>query len=95
MVVAGMLVCQTERIEPSLWPQRWTWGMSLCGVGLLLYVFMAGAIGVLPEGLEAARAVRPAWFNWPLFLLALPAVAAPFIDLAGQLRSRQIRATGV
>jgi hypothetical protein len=39
--------------------------------------------------------VRPAWFNWPLFLLALPAVAAPFIDLAGQLRSRQIRATGV
>ncbi len=93
MVLAGILLCQAEQTEPTLQPRRWTWGMNLIGVVLLLYVFMADAIDVLPEGVEAVRTVRPIWFNWPLFLLALPAAAAPFIDLASRLWTWHARAT--
>jgi hypothetical protein len=95
MVLAGILLCQAEHTEPPLRPRRWTWGMNLVGVVLLLYVFMADAISVLPEGIEAIRTVRPVWFNWPLFLLALLAAAVPFIDLAGRLWSYHIRETRV
>ncbi len=95
MVLAGILLCEAEEAEPNLWPRRWTWRMNLVGVIFLLYVFMADAIGVLPDGIEAIRTVRPVWFNWPLFLLALLAAAAPFIDLASQLWSYHIRETRV
>lgn len=95
MILAGILLCQAEQTGPTLWPRRWAWGMSLFGVVLLLYVFMADAIGVLAEGMEAVRTVRPVWFNWPLFLMAFLALAAPFIDLASQLWSHHIRATRV
>jgi hypothetical protein len=95
MILAGILLCQAEHTEPTLWPRRWAWGMNLIGVVLLLYVFMADAIGVLAEGMEAVRTVRPVWFNWPLFLMALLALAAPFIDLVSQLWRHHSRATRV
>lgn len=88
MIAGGGLLCQAEQVEPALKPRRWTWGLNLLGVALALYVFMADAISVSTEGLEAIHAVRPVWFNWPLFLLAAVAIATPFIDLAGQLLIR-------
>ena len=92
MIAGGTSLCRAEQAEPALRPQRWTWGLSLFGVALALYVFMADAISVLTEGLEAIQSVRPVQFNWPLFLLAVVAMTAPFIDLAGRLHIRATRA---
>ena len=81
-------------MDPALRPRRWTWGLSAFGVALALYVFMADAISVAAEGMDAINTVRPVWFNWPLFLLAVVAMTGPFIDLAGRLHVRATRARG-
>ncbi len=94
MIASGTLLCRAEQVEPALRPRRWTWGLNLAGVALALYVFMADAISVLAEGMEVAESVRPVWFNWPLFLVAVVAMTAPFIDLAGRLHFRATRARG-
>ncbi|MEW6247123.1 MAG: hypothetical protein AB1555_10480 [Nitrospirota bacterium] len=94
MIAGGTLLCRAEQVEPALRPRRWTWGLSLFGVALALYVFMADAISVAAEGMEAINTVRPVGFNWPLFLLAVVAMTAPFIDLAGRLHVRAARARG-
>jgi hypothetical protein len=94
MIASGTLLCRAEQVEPALRPRRWTWGLSLFGVALALYVFMADAISVVAEGMEAIRTVRPVWFNWPLFLLGVVGMTAPFIDLAGRLHVRATRARG-
>lgn len=94
MIAGGTLLCRAEQAEPALRPRRWTSGLSLFGVALALYVFMADTISVVAEGMEAINTVRPVWFNWPLFLVAVVAMTAPFIDLACRLHVRATRARG-
>lgn len=53
------------------------WFAAALGAGLALYVFMADALRVLPQGLDAVRTVLPVTFNWPLFLVAWALMAAP------------------
>lgn len=89
MVVGGTLLCLTEQADPPISPPRWAWPVTLGGIAVALYVFMADAISVADEGLGAVRLVRPVWFNWPLFIVAFLAMAAPAIALSVQLVGRR------
>jgi hypothetical protein len=91
MVVGGTLITQFEQKENTPWPDRWSWKMSLAGAVVALYVFMADAIRVAGEGYEAIQTVRPTWFNWPLFVVALALMATPITDMWWQRRGRPRR----
>lgn len=56
------------------------WGLSLIGIFLALYVFMADAIRVAGQGADAVRNMLPTSFDWPLFLVALSFMAAPVVQ---------------
>ena len=55
--------------------------LNLLGAAICLYVFMADAIHMLPQGLDAVRKVLPVKFNWILFLIGLVFMAAPVVEL--------------
>jgi hypothetical protein len=88
MVAGGTMMSQFEGEHHSLWPGRWSWRLSLAGSLVALYVFMADAIWVAGEGYAVIQTVRPTWFNWPLFGVALALMAAPITDMWWQRRSR-------
>ncbi|MCB1125996.1 MAG: hypothetical protein KDM81_05835 [Verrucomicrobiae bacterium] len=56
------------------------------GILLALYVFMADAIRVAPQGEQALRQMLPTQFNWPLFLLAFALMSIPVLTLLRRLR---------
>jgi hypothetical protein len=88
MIVFGMLTTVLEQGEPPIWPHRAA--NMLCGVGICiaLYVFMADAIGVAPQGEQAIRKVLPTNFNWPLFAAAWLLMFIPILDMCHQLARR-------
>jgi hypothetical protein len=88
MIVWGTLTCQIESVRPSWRSLVTVWGLNLVGTGLALYVFMADAIRVADQGVEALRNVLPAWFNWPLFGIALLLMAAPVFQAYQQISTR-------
>ena len=55
------------------------------GIALALYVFMADAIHIAHQGVDATRVMLPAAFNWPVFVLALLLMATPVAQLAWTL----------
>jgi hypothetical protein len=59
------------------WKPALLWLLTLSGVMLALYVFMADSISVAGQGSTTLRNVLPTRFNWPLFTLALVLMAAP------------------
>jgi len=61
------------------------WPLNFMGVALALYVFMADTLRVADKGVEALRNVLPAWFNWPLFCIALILMAAPIVQVLWRL----------
>jgi hypothetical protein len=84
MIVWGTVA---STAEPAPLDERlpWkSWLLNAGGVGLALYVFMADALRVAPQGSEAVRNVLPLphSFNWPLFIVALFMMAAPLARLA-------------
>jgi hypothetical protein len=87
MIVGGTLVAQFDSPEHPLWPARGSIAVSAIGMVLALYVFMADALRVVHQGEQALRDLLPTEFNWPLFLLALPMMAAPLWALCQRLRS--------
>jgi hypothetical protein len=82
MILGGTLVTQFSRSGVRLWPGVLTWIICFGGAAVALYVFMADAIRVAPQGGEAVRNVLPKSFHWPLFLGALSLMAAPVLELA-------------
>lgn len=88
MILFGLLATFLEQGEPPLWPRRISGVAAAGGVLLALYVFMADAIRVLPEGPEAVRQVLPKEFQTGLFLLAWLGMAAPVWDMWIQLKNR-------
>lgn len=66
---------ELDRAAPGF---RWS-AISVGAVGnlLALYVFMADAIRVAPQGEQALRAMLPSQFHTALFLLALVLMAVP------------------
>lgn len=95
MVIGGALLAGGDRTDSPLWPNRWTVLANLLGTGLALYLFMADAIRVAPQGGRALRELLPTVFNWPGFVLAWALMALPVIDLALQFWSRRTRPPGV
>jgi hypothetical protein len=81
MIVWGTLATQSVWRPPSSRASAGVWVLSLLGVGLALYVFMADAVGVVDRGVTAIREVLPIHFNWPLFCVALALMAAPVVLL--------------
>jgi hypothetical protein len=88
MIAWGTLTCQIERARSSWRSDVTAWGMNSVGIGLALYVFMADAIRVAGQGVEALRNVLPARFNWPLFGIALLLMAAPVFQAYQQVSNR-------
>ena len=64
------------------------WGVAAGGAVLALYLFMADALRALPGGIEAVSQARPTQFNWPLFLIALLAMAFPLMRALGSRARR-------
>jgi hypothetical protein len=64
-------------------------GLGGLGIALALYAFMADALHVMDEGVDAVRAVLPTTFNWPVFALALVLMAAPVAQVTWQRLARE------
>ena len=79
LVAVGMLAVVKEERGEVLEFTPVDWSVAAAGVVLALYVFMADAVRALPGGIEAVSRVRPTRFNWPLFLVALLAMAYPLM----------------
>ena len=54
-----------------------TWVLGSIGITLALYAFMADALHVVHQGVDATRTVLPKAFNWSVFVVALMLMAAP------------------
>ena len=76
MIVWGTLV--TQRAGSGL-PSSLAWPQALgsIGIALALYAFMADALHVVHQGVDAARTVLPTTFNWSVFVAALVLMSAP------------------
>jgi hypothetical protein len=83
MVITGSAITQI-----STWPRRSAWIISLIGVMLALYTFMADALYALLGGSQAVRDVLPASFNWPFFGFALLCLAVPALEMLWGLRGK-------
>jgi hypothetical protein len=79
LIVWGTLVTRVSLA--GLIPGRRPWLLSATGVVLALYVFMADAIRVSDQGMDAVRRVLPTQFLWGLFLAALALMSAPVLCL--------------
>jgi hypothetical protein len=94
LVGGGTLVSQFDQPDRPIWPGWKAWLLNLSGVLLALYVFMADAVQLAPQGVEAVRKLLPATFNWPLFVLALMLMAVPIADVGGRIWRRPRSITG-
>ena len=74
-IIGILAVIKTEREEKLQFTPTRLVASALGGL-LVLYVFMADAIGALMRG-NAGWDGRPSAFNWPLFLLAMVLMAVP------------------
>jgi hypothetical protein len=83
MIVWGTLVSQGtgERSRSSVLSIRI---LGCIGIVLALYVFMADALHVVHEGIDATTRVVPKTFNWPVFFVALALMAAPIAQVTWQ-----------
>lgn len=81
MIIWGTLVTQVESLQRNALSNWRVLGINALGVFLALYVFMADAIWVAPQGEAALRELLPTQFNWPLFIVALGLMSAPVIQL--------------
>ncbi len=86
LISGGTLVSQFDRLDRPIWPGRKAWLLNLSGVLLALYVFMADALRVAPQGVSAVRAALPVQFNWLLFVSALLLMAVPIFEVIGKIR---------
>ena len=81
MICWGTLVTQFEQVSTARAPRWKTWLLNFAGAALALYVFMADALRASDGGVEALRNLLPAYFNWPLFCVALIMMSAPVVRL--------------
>jgi hypothetical protein len=76
MILWGTLVSQ-RRSEPSRTSVASMWVLASIGIVLALYTFMADALHVVHQGVDATRMVLPKTFKWSVFVVALALMAAP------------------
>jgi hypothetical protein len=89
MIAGGTLLGQYDSAAQPLWPHRWALGLNALGTVLALYAFMADALRIADQGIEALRKMLPVWFNWPLFILAWLLMATAVVDLGLQVWRRR------
>ncbi len=68
------------------WSGLGAWVLGSAGILLALLVFMADALAVASQGIDAIRRVLPAHFRWAWFLTALVLMAIPVVHQASRLR---------
>jgi hypothetical protein len=81
MIAWGTLASQCEW---SAHPARFNWQvwiLTVAGMALALYLFMADTLAAAHRNGEAIRTVLPEKFNWPLFGLALALMSVPVLKL--------------
>ena len=80
MILWGTLVSQrrSEQSRPSVASM---WVLASIGIVLALYTFMADALHVAHQGVDATRMVLPTTFKWSVFVVALALMAAPVAHL--------------
>ncbi len=79
MILWGTGASRFESTPDARPSGRPVWVLSLTGMGLALYAFMADTLAAAHGGFEAVRMVLPEKFNWPLFAAALALMSAPLI----------------
>jgi hypothetical protein len=89
MILWGTFASRFERASSVGRSNRCAGFWSFIGVSLALYVFMADAIRVASQGMDAIRTVLPSQFNWLLFGVALTLMSAPMLEIAWQTRFRE------
>ena len=77
MIAWGTLASGPSTPSPDRGRAFLLWTASGLGAVLALYVFMADALRVAPQGVDAVRAVLPTTFNWAMFIVALALMSAP------------------
>lgn len=82
MILWGTFASQFERPPARLAPTLGVWTLNGLGIALALYVFMADALRVAGQGINALRELLPTEFQTGLFLVALLLMAAPVIENA-------------
>ncbi|MCP5520264.1 MAG: hypothetical protein H7A46_01795 [Verrucomicrobiales bacterium] len=87
MIAWGTLVTQVPRLRTGGFGGARVLLPTGLGILLALYVFMADAIHVAPQGEQALRQMLPTQFNWPLFLLACALMSIPVLTLLRRSRS--------
>jgi hypothetical protein len=92
MIVGGTLLSVRPAGHPSGRSFTGAWIACWLGVALALYVFMADAIRVVSQGVDATRTVLPSAFNWPLFAAAFALMAAPVVQMAREWARGSFRA---
>jgi hypothetical protein len=78
MIVWGTLASQRSEAEARP-PLTSAWILCWIGIGLALYAFMADALRVADQGVEAVRTVLPTTFNWTIFVVGLVLMTAPVV----------------
>jgi len=89
LVIGGLLVVFFDRQESPLRPGKPAMIAGGTGIAFVLYSFMANAILVAGNGMEAVRQALPVRFSWPFFLLGLVLSAIPVLDIIRQVLSRR------
>ena len=84
MIVWGTIASQSRHQLLDCRNAWRVWLLNSIGASLALYLFMADALRVTSQGVEAIRTVLPIHFDWPLFCLALGLMAAPVIRLGAR-----------
>jgi hypothetical protein len=76
MIVGGTLVstCSATSVRAA------SWRLSLLGVAIALYTFMADSLRAVQQGVDATKMPLPEAFNWPVFVVALALMAAPVAE---------------
>lgn len=86
MVTVGVLMVEADRKPKVSWPGPWTIAAAFVGMVLVLYTFLADALGAAKDGEKALREMLPIAFHWPIFTIGLVLMALPAVALARQHR---------
>jgi len=88
LICWGTLASQSEPKPAPTRSNRRVWVLSVTGIALALYTFMADTLAAAPRGLDAVCDVFPEKFNWALFCAAWLLLAAPLLQLLWQQGSK-------
>lgn len=90
MIVWGTLATQLDDGVADAPANAASWGLSLLGAVLALYVFMSDSLHLVHRGLDATRLMLPERFNWSLFAVALALMAMPVVQIGWRIRMRRV-----